>query len=281
MTYIYILSDENQIRYVGKTKYITKRYRSHMCESKKKRTHKEKWINKVLLEGGKISIQIIDVCDDEISDEVETYWIWQFKSWGFDLVNLTPGGGGGNSMLGKKLSDETKKKMSQSAKLRGQNIAGWNKGLKMSPEFRKKISEVQKGRILSDETRKKISEKLKGVKKQPMSEETKLKISEQKKGKISHNKGKVFGEETRKKMSLAKLGVKKDDRTKKTYSESKKIIWKIKNPNGDISEFLGYDSFKKYVLENSLDVSVTTLKAYGKNKGWEVIEKIKKNKKND
>jgi len=278
MTYIYILSDENQIRYVGKTKYISKRYNSHINESIKKRTHKEKWINKVLLDGGRITIQIIDICDDEISDEVEVYWIWQFRTWGFDLVNYTLGGDGGKPMLGKKHSNETKLKMSETAKDRGQNIGGWNKGLKMSEEFKKKISEVSKGRIINEETRKKISEKLKGIKKTPLSEETKLKISEKKRGKISSNKGKTFGEEVRKKMSLSKLGIKKDDRIKKIYSESKKIFWKIKNPNGEILDFFGYDSFKKYVIENSLDVSVTTLKSYGKNKGWEIIDKIKKSK---
>jgi hypothetical protein len=58
-------------------------------------------------------------------------------------------------------------------------------------------------------------------------------------------------------------------------SECKKIIWKIKNPNGEILEFFGYNSFKKYVIDNSLNVSVTTLRAYGKNKGWIVIDKIK------
>ena len=35
-------------------------------------------------------------------------------------------------------------------------------------------------------------------------------------------------------------------------------------------------NFKKFVLDNSLNVSVTTLKSYGKNKGWEIINKIKK-----
>ena len=79
-------------------------------------------------------------------------------------------------------------------------------------------------------------------------------------------------------MSLSKLGVKRSDEVKKTLSECKKIIWKIKTPNGDIMEFFGYNSFKDFVSKNSLNVSVTTLKSYGKNKGWEVIEKNKVNK---
>ena len=278
MTYIYILSDGNEIRYVGKTKSIPKRYRSHINESKKKRTHKEKWINKVLLNGGKIIIEILDVCDDKISNEIESYWISQLKCWGFNLVNLTSGGDGESPMLGKKHNNDTKLKMSQTAKSQNRIIGGWNKGLKMSDEIKKKISEKSKGRILSVETKNKISEKLKGVKKGPMSDETKLKISEKKTGSTSHNKGKVFNENVRKNMSLSKIGIKRSSEVKQKLSECKKIIWKIKTPNGDILEFFGYNSFKDFVSKNSLNVSVTTLKSYGKNTGWEVVNKIKINK---
>jgi hypothetical protein len=131
---------------------------------------------------------------------------------------------------------------------------------------------------VSIETKNKISEKLKGIMRGPMSDETKLKISEKKTGLVSPNKGKVFNDNVRKNMSLSKLGVKRSDEVKKTLSECKKIIWKIKTPNGDIMEFFGYNSFKDFVSKNSLNVSVTTLKSYGKNKGWEVIEKNKVNK---
>ena len=80
MTYIYTLSDGEKIRYVGKTKFITKRYNSHINESKNKITYKEKWINNVLINGGKIVIEILDICDDNTSDDVETYWIYQMIS---------------------------------------------------------------------------------------------------------------------------------------------------------------------------------------------------------
>jgi len=71
------------------------------------------------------------------------------------------------------------------------------------------------------------------------------------------------------------LGRKRSDEIKKVLSDSKKVIWKIKNPKGEILEFFGYNSFKEFVKQNSLPVSVTTLKSYGKNKGWIVIDKIK------
>lgn len=278
MTYIYTLSDGEKIRYIGKTKFITKRYNSHINESKYKRTYKEKWINNVLLNNGKIVMEILDICNDDISDEIESYWIYQIKCWGFDLVNLTLGGDGGSPMLGKKHSDKTKIKMSQTAKNQDRKIGGWNKGLKMSEDFRKKISETSKGRITTDDTRKKISESLKGIKRKPMSDETKLKLSKIKKGIPSPNKGKIYSEEIRKKMSMIKIGNKRSESSKKKQSESNKIIWVIKTPSNDILKFLGYISFIEYVKKNKLSISVSTLKSYGKNKGWEVIDKIKHKK---
>jgi group I intron endonuclease len=277
MTYIYTLSDENKIRYIGKTKSINKRYSEHINQSKNKKTYKEKWVNSTLLNGGKIIIEILDVCDDKDANEVEMYWISQFKVWGFKLVNLTNGGDGGSPMLGKKHSSETKFKMSETAKKQNRNLGGWNKGLKMSENFRKKISEISKGRIVTDNTRKKISETLKGKKRTPMNDETKLKISKIKKGVPSPNKGKKYDEDIRKKMSISKVGHKRSELSKKKQSESNKMIWTIKTPKGDILKFLGYNLFKDYVKKNNLLVSVTTLKSYGKNKGWEVIDKIKNN----
>jgi group I intron endonuclease len=275
-TIIYTLSDESEIRYIGKTVNLRKRYNSHINESLLKRTHKEKWINKTLTNNKKIIMEILDICDEKESGFIESYWISQFKSWGFNLVNHTCGGDGGSPMKGKKHSKETKLKMSEMAKNRGMTIGGWNKGVKMSDDFKRKISQTNKGNIVSDETKQKISESNKGKKKRPMSNETKLKISEKKKGIVSPNKGNKYNDERKLQMSLSKLGVKRNDSVRKILSECKKIIWVIKKPNGEIVEFFGYNSFKEFVLNNSLDVSITTLKSYGKNKGWEIINKIKK-----
>jgi len=275
MTYIYTLSDGEKIRYVGKTKFTIKRYHSHINESKHKKTYKEKWINNVLLNNRKIVMEILDICDDDISNEIESYWIHQMKCWGFNLVNLTSGGDGGSPMLGKKHTKESKIKMSKTAKNQNRNIGGWNKGLKMSEGFRKKIREVSKGRIINDNTRKKISETLKGIKKKPMSNETKKKISDKKKGQVSPNKGKKYTDDRKIQMSLSRLGKKRSKESVEKQSHSRKIIWVIKTPSNDILKFLGYTSFIEHVKKNKLSVSTTTLKAYGKNKGWEIIDKLK------
>lgn len=65
----------------------------------------------------------------------------------------------------------------------------------------------------------------KGVK---LSEETRRKISESKIGKPSPNKGKKMSEEQRRKMSQAKIGKKRPpftDETRRKMSEAKKLYW--------------------------------------------------------
>jgi group I intron endonuclease len=276
MTFIYTLSDGKDIRYVGKTKYLNKRLGSHKNESKLKRTYKEKWINSVLLNGGKIIMEILEICDDEIANETEIFWISQFKCWGFDIVNLTVGGDGSFGMLGKNHSDTSKNLMSEKAKKRKCLVSGWNKDIKMSEEFKKNISKLLKGRTVSEETRKKISKSLSGRIRKPLTDEQKKKISDTKKGRTSTFKGKNHTPDTIKKMSEKKIGIKRSKNSISKQIEKQKLLWFIKTPNGDILNFFGYNSFKDYVLKNKIDVSVTTLKSYGKNKGWEVIKKIKK-----
>lgn len=90
------------------------------------------------------------------------------------LLNITSGGEGG-CQTGRILSEETKAKMSKSAK----NI----KRHLLSDETKAKMSKSHTGRILSEETKLKIAESNKGKKHKPYSEETKLKLSMERKGK--------------------------------------------------------------------------------------------------
>ena len=108
----------------------------------------------------------------EILAEKEMYWIRQYDCVKPNGYNLTEGGEGtlnpsaetrakmslaniGNKrMLGKKHSDETKKKLSQ-----------YRTGIKLSEEHKAKIGKASLGRKLSDESKKKISIANKGKKK--------------------------------------------------------------------------------------------------------------------
>lgn len=114
ITYIYALCDENNnIRYIGKANDVNTRYKNHLKESKRKRTHKEKWINSMLEKGLKPGHFILDECIYSDWILMEEYWIAQAKSWGFNLTNGTSGGDGSDGFRGKKHTQETKDKLRQ------------------------------------------------------------------------------------------------------------------------------------------------------------------------
>jgi len=140
--YIYILvGDNDEIRYVGKTMYPKQRLYSHIKESKGVgNNHKINWIKKLLSEDKKPKMVLID----EVGEDWqywERYWIEQFKQWGFNLTNQTEGGDGGNgykhteiskdkmrkSKLGTKLSEDQKKKISDSVKQKFIETPNYNK----------------------------------------------------------------------------------------------------------------------------------------------------------
>ena len=125
----------------------------------------------------------------------------------------------GSWLIGKKQSDEHRKKHSDSKK--GKHLSPnteFKKGQHLSPntEFKKGMVSSRKGILsipLTEKTKQKISEKLKGRK---ISEETKeklrwvnigKKLSEETKKKISEkHKGKILSEETKRKIGVASKG---------------------------------------------------------------------------
>ena len=126
----------------------------------------------------------------------------------------------------KPLSEEHKRHISESAKKNG--FGKWMKGRKLSEETRRKLSIVRKGRKApwakgipkgfkhSIETRRKISLSLIGSKRHlgcKHSEEAKKKMSLALKGKPAWNKGKPTSLEMKTKLSLAHLGIKPTQET--------------------------------------------------------------------
>lgn len=111
--YIYTLDYDDNIFYIGKTKNISNRFYVHKNSAKLKRSYKERFINKLLKESKEINISILDIVDEESVNYWETYWIEQFRQWGFNLTNTTSGGDGGDYWSGKTHSDKTKEKLSK------------------------------------------------------------------------------------------------------------------------------------------------------------------------
>jgi hypothetical protein len=97
--YIYALVDlrDNSIRYIGKTKNINIRKKTHIRESIKSTpgsTKKNDWIRKVYSSGHEIDIIEIDVVIHSEWQYWEMFYIELFKTWGFCLTNMTKGGDG-------------------------------------------------------------------------------------------------------------------------------------------------------------------------------------------
>ena len=108
-TFIYTISDENNIiRYIGKSNNPFRRIHQHIKEGKN--THKYNWLQSIKKRGYFPVVEILDEVPIDDWEIYEMYWISQFKSWGFNLVNKCDGGIGPK---GKKLSDEVKLHLSK------------------------------------------------------------------------------------------------------------------------------------------------------------------------
>ena len=132
----------------------------------------------------------------------------------YNLKNSAMGGD-----KGRKLSDETRKKMSQASK--GENNPMYGKRGKDSPWY---------GKHLSEEHKQKIAQASKG---RQHTEETRKKLSRA-------HKGKTLSDETRKKMSQASKGKKHTEETRKKLSQSKKNIMTpvvVIDKNGKVKMF--------------------------------------------
>ena len=92
--YIYIILNPitNEVRYVGKTTNIKRRFYQHLHT--KLNSYCSKWIFSLLKQNIIPEFSIIDEVTEDNWQFWETYWIAQFKSWGFNLINYTNGGDG-------------------------------------------------------------------------------------------------------------------------------------------------------------------------------------------
>lgn len=150
---------------------------------------------------------------DEFLPHLEVEYIARYKTMAPHGYNLTSGG-----EVTKRLSNETRQKISESKKGKMKGEKHHLFGKKHTVETRKKISQSKKGKKYSAEFRRKVSEATKGENNpffgKKHSKETRKKISQSKKNpseetrqKLSKSaRGRNISEETRRKISQANTG---------------------------------------------------------------------------
>ena len=164
-TYIYVLKDPItlDIRYVGKTTCLKRRFRSHKCLKADKGVNLRAWIESLISNGLSPLIEHIDIVDMENAEEKEIYYIKFYKNKGCNLVNETEGGRG-------------------------------SKGYRHTEEARNKMTLWQIGRVP------KFIPSFVGKK---HSDESKIKISTSQLGEKNHNYGKEISKDAREKISAS------------------------------------------------------------------------------
>jgi group I intron endonuclease len=145
-----ILNKINGMIYIGQTtRRLEERWKGHISCSKRSKTPLSQAIKYFGFENFEVSV-LEEICDNskKTLNMREVFWIHELKSLNPNGYNATTGGSGEYLM-----SEEARERLSKSCKGRPSN----NLGKKHSDETRKKISESQKGKTHSKETREKIS----------------------------------------------------------------------------------------------------------------------------
>ncbi len=109
-----------RIRYIGRTRQKPNlRLSSHMTDARGVTVRRQKrpvcnWVAKLLREGAKPCMRILQACDSTTDRDTERRWIANFLAAGIKLLNGTDGGDGGDTTLSPELrqlkSDITKQR---------------------------------------------------------------------------------------------------------------------------------------------------------------------------
>jgi len=114
--YVYSLKDPNtyEIKYIGKTNNLNRRYKEHIETHRNKKSKKNSWVISLLNKKMHPIMEIVEKCNIENWQEREIYWIKYYKELGFNLKNIQNGGGRNKYVF----TEESRKKMSKSQKER-------------------------------------------------------------------------------------------------------------------------------------------------------------------
>ena len=214
--YLHKRKDNGSIFYVGKGC-------GYRLNSKQGRS--DYWRRVVKKAGGYDAVKLFTTEDEELSYFVEAELIDKLKSIGVKLVNLSDGGEGGAA--GAKRSCEFKKAISERQKGKPRpDVSIALKGMKKSEAHRNALRISKTGFKASEETKAKMSKTRIG-KPSPMlgkkhSEEAKAKIGAAQKGEKNHWYGKKIPEHVKAAMLAANIGRVDSEETRRKKSESHK-----------------------------------------------------------
>ena len=155
---VYVLYDENgEVRYVGQTtKSLEERIKEHLWSSSLRRPgHKNHWLRSMLARGERPTGRILQGFNTkEDLDGAERYWIRFLKERGCRLVNDTDGGEGLRNpspetrarMSAAKAGKPSWKKGTHLSLETREKIRQANLGKRASEETKRKMSEARRGR---------------------------------------------------------------------------------------------------------------------------------------
>ena len=113
MVKIYVLLHPitKEIRYVGKTTEALNRRLCKHVYARNGTSKISKWIGKLHKQDLRPIIELLTECSKDKWQSIEKYWIAEFQSLGYNLMNTAPGGESG--CMGYKHTEEAKKRISK------------------------------------------------------------------------------------------------------------------------------------------------------------------------
>jgi hypothetical protein len=238
MRYIYKLIDPetNDIRYIGQTDNIKRRYNDHISSSFNENsdcynTYKARWIRKLKSKDLLPLIEIVEECIDFIQSNIrENYYIEKLTNEGYKLTNS-------HSLDVTEFSIETKKKMSNARKGKTlEEIVGLEKSIELKEYYSERIKLNNPNKNSDPLVREKISNTLK-------------EYFDDKENHWAY--GLKMTDEHNEKLRLAKLNNPKNvgNRKPRTEEQKEKLRNSIKGTKIKRSEILQYDLDMNLVKE--------------------------------
>ena len=148
--YIYCLKDPDtyEIKYIGKTISLDRRFKEHLQIHRNRRSKKNSWIISLINKGLQPIMEVVEICSKDNWEVRECYWIQYYIDLGFNLKNTQKGGG----RLEYVFSKESRDKMSKSSKLRWSKYPSKNgkKVLSKSESEKRSINAKENPKILKN-----------------------------------------------------------------------------------------------------------------------------------